>query len=230
MSGARTLVRLARLPDAADDDQADWLTVAERERLATLRAPLRRRQFLAGHRLARELAIEHAGGTLVEWRLSADAAGAPRIDGPCNETCHVSLAHAGEWIAAAVSTQPVGLDVECPSRSRDLLAVARFTFGDDVARDLAALADAARAEAFYTLWTLAEAEGKHAGHGLRPGSLRGRAFRECADAEAIGISWQRDNLTVATWGGAGRHVEVRGWEAPAPRYWRSEPVADQAHA
>ena len=39
----------------------DWLTAAERQRLEAITAPLRRRQFLAGHWLVRDAALRSQG-------------------------------------------------------------------------------------------------------------------------------------------------------------------------
>ena len=54
-------VRLARLEAVADQAEADagrWLTAEEASRLQAMSAPVRRRSFLAGHWLAREVAAD----------------------------------------------------------------------------------------------------------------------------------------------------------------------------
>ena len=51
-------LRLARLDAFDADGGSDWLGEGERGRLQAMASPERRRSFLAGHWLARELAAE----------------------------------------------------------------------------------------------------------------------------------------------------------------------------
>ena len=79
----------------------DWLTQIERERVASMRSVPRRRQFLAGHWLARRLAAQHSGGSPRDWhwqdgdrRRSVTCAG--------GLTWCASIAHSGDWLRQAV--------------------------------------------------------------------------------------------------------------------------------
>jgi 4'-phosphopantetheinyl transferase len=234
-AGAAPLVRIrvervADVADVADPAAPDWLNDLERARLARMGSALRRAQFLAGHRLARVMAAERSGHAAGDWNLLADADGAPllRLRSGAAATLHVSLAHSGEWVACAVADTPVGLDVEAETRARDLDALAAYTFAPEHVARLRALDGVGKAEAFYRFWTLAEAHGKHAGHGLRPHDVRRLAWRECAPADAGGRTWQANEMTLGAWCAPAARVELSGWTAPAPRYWRVEPASGAA--
>jgi phosphopantetheinyl transferase len=221
-------VRVIRATDTADRVAPAWFNAHERQRLEAMGSAQRRAQFLAGHRLAREMAAGPEA-SLHAFDLVADAAGAPRlvrVDG--GPGFHVSLAHSGDWVACALADAPVGIDVETEARARDLDAVATYTFAPEHAALVRRLDGADKAAAFYRYWTLAEAQGKHAGHGLRPHEVRGLAWRECAPAAAAGITWQDGEVSLAVWCTPGARIDVSGWSAPAPRYWCVEPASGSA--
>lgn len=213
---------LARLDGDAPDD-ADFLDDAERTRLQSMRSPQRRRQFVAGRGLARQLAAACAGAVPGDWRVDVDARGAPRL---CRRDegaqLHVSIAHSGDRVACAVAATPLGIDLETAARPRDLLAVAGFVFPAGLRDDLTALDDAMRAREFYRWWALAEAHGKRDGDGLRWQDSRTRRFREVECAAADYRTWQGDGMTLAIALPGRVAVVVDGWDAPAPRYWTAE--------
>lgn len=107
------------LPTRSDD----WLHASERERLAALKAPSRRRQYLAGHWLGRELLARTRGGDASEWALEERRNRPPAVRAPSLHVAatqppiQLGLAHSGDWIAAAVSRQPFGIDLEQRGRT-----------------------------------------------------------------------------------------------------------------
>jgi 4'-phosphopantetheinyl transferase len=219
---ATTRVRLLRLEADAADAPPAWLNDGERERLERMTAPLRRRQFIAGHRLARELAAATTGSGFATWDLVADEYGAPRLlAGGVASPWHVSLAHGGEWIACALATVPIGIDLESAPRPRDVAALARHALAPRNADEVVALADEARTAAFYRYWALAEAQGKHGGRGFHAHVARANTFVEVEAATASGGTWQADTMTLAVWlpGGDPRGIVIEGWDAPTPRFW-----------
>jgi hypothetical protein len=129
----------------------------------------RRRQFLAGHWLARIAAVETLGIDVDGCTLVQADDGSPRlqVDGRQSDW-HVSLTHSGEWVACALAPAPVGVDLEMPRPRRDLLGLAAFAFSPDECRRLEALVDADRSDEFHRLWSLKEARGKRLGEGLLP--------------------------------------------------------------
>lgn len=219
---------LGTLDDArvADGEGHDWLTPAEQSRLAGLSAPLRRRQFLAGHWRLRALAAEFAGGQAGDWRLAAAPGGQPWLEGPGGARLCASISHSGEWLAVAVADRAIGVDVEVPRRERDYDALARHVFAPaEVARH-EALAGAERLAAFNTTWALKEAFGKRAGQGLQPHAARGTSSEPAPAAEAEAFTWPLPGdgaLAVAAWPGMvpGLHAAAT---VGAARGWRYRPA------
>ena len=103
---ARIAEVLPRLPA----ETSAWLSPSELERLAGLRVPARRDQYLAGHWLAREQLSELAGGVATGWQLQERRSLPPAAIG--HEALHLSLSHSGDWIAAAVADAAIGIDLE----------------------------------------------------------------------------------------------------------------------
>lgn len=209
----------AGLPAA---EASGWLAPAEQVRLAGLTAPLRRRQFLAGHWRVRVLAAAFAGGVAPDWRLDAEDGGRPWLEGPDGQRLHASISHSGERLAVAVALRPIGVDIEVPRRERDLLALARHVFAPCEVEGLLALGEADRLGGFNTTWSLKEALGKRGGEGLQPAAARGIRTQAAPDDEAEAFSWTLPAdgaLALAAWPGV--HIE---WLASAPagesRGWR----------
>lgn len=201
-----------------DDDggppagEGDWLAPEERARLDGLSAPLRRRQFLAGHWRVRVLAAAFAGGGPRDWRFGAEAGGRPWLDGPGGRRLHVSISHSGENLAVAVAWRAIGLDIEIPRRERDYGGLARHVFSPTEVQHIEALPPARRRQAFNTTWALKEAFGKRSGEGLQPAASRRVTSEAAAPGDAEAFSWALAGdgaLALAAWPGA--DIE---WAAP----------------
>lgn len=205
----------------------DWLVAAERERLEKITAPLRRRQFLAGHWLVRDLAARCRGGAAADWQLETDGRGQPALRNRNTRLC-ASISHSGGFVAVAVATQPVGLDLEYPGRPRDLAALAGFTFSPEECRALEDTPDEQRLRQFLSTWSLREAFGKRSGEGLQPSRARRMLAREADPASAEAWLWDLPGqgvLALAAWPGA--RVSVQAAQAlPAPGTWCYENLPD----
>jgi 4'-phosphopantetheinyl transferase len=94
-----------------------WLSETESARAATLRHVERHDQYLAGHWLARRLLARAFGGVPVQWQLRERKGLPPEVQG--HEALRVSISHAGEWVAVAVASVPVGIDLELRARVLD---------------------------------------------------------------------------------------------------------------
>lgn len=142
-----------------------WLTDEEAARLAAMGSAHRQAQFLAGHWLVRVLAARHLGGEPTHWRWSRPD-GEPASLHREGERVFASLSHSGEWLAAAVGDETIGLDVEAAPKPRDFLALAGQVFSPE---ECAWLRDAPDelGPAFHRFWTIKEATGKRDGRGLR---------------------------------------------------------------
>lgn len=106
-----TQVVVRRVADvlAAAPAACDWLSPSEQARLLQLNLAARRDQYLAGHWLLRQVLAAHLGTetravTLIERENLPPAV----VDSPLR----VSLSHGGDWIAAAWSAAPIGIDLE----------------------------------------------------------------------------------------------------------------------
>lgn len=224
MNAAEGRLRILSL-DAVSVPAGDaWLSPGERARLARMGSPVRRRQFLAGHWLARDLAAAALGGAPADWTWRSDDDARPRLARAGGGATWASISHCGGWIGAAVAPDAFGLDLEVPRRDRDLDALARFVLAPAERDALAALPAAGRATAFYRYWTLKEAEGKRAGQGVLPARARGLAARPAGDDEAEAWTWSLPgggHASLAAWPGA--RFELDG-PLDGRRGWRFEPA------
>ncbi len=203
----------------------DWLSDTERARLATLSAPGRRAQFLAGRLGARQLlAASHGGDALVDWCLDATHDAPPRLQrGPC--ALHVAISHSGDRVACAVAAEPVGLDLEVPRRQRDIAALCAGVCTTAEQARLLALPMARRAGHFYRIWTLKEAWLKRRGEGASPARLAALHTQAQAPHEAAeGRVWQQGGLTLALLAPTSMPLEWHGSTEPvsdaSPERWR----------
>ena len=218
-------IRLAHLDAVADEAAAGadrWLTADEAMRLRAMSAPARRRGFLAGHWLARKLAADWLQADIARVALHRHPDGRPRLlvdDAPSQLS--LSLSHSGDWLACAIASVPVGIDVELPRRRRDLHALARFAFAPEEADRLSELPEEDRAAAFHELWTLKEARGKRTGEGLLPAQSRRVSTLPSDAGAAEATSWAFHDGALALAIDAGAAIDVEGGESLGnPRYWR----------
>jgi phosphopantetheinyl transferase len=180
---------------------ADRRTIEDQRRSVVARAALT------------QLVALRTGVDPARVRMTSDERGRPLLSG---SALHVSIAHSGDFVACAVSTRPVGVDIERSDRSEadDALANRVCTLAERHA--LERLPPSSRTGALIRLWTRKEAVVKALGVG---GAL---AFEQLdvshnapriAGARARGL-WVRDlrgapdgySLALAT---AGRWQRVR---------------------
>ncbi len=144
------------------------LSPAERERVARYRFDADRRRFVVAHGLLRALLGGYLGCAPQEVSIGAGAHGKPYIDGWATESgVHFNTSHSGDWFAAAVALQPVGVDVEVipPRHASGQLAEIVLATGERA--DFARLPESERGPAVYSIWTRKEAVLKARGVGLR---------------------------------------------------------------
>lgn len=123
-------------------------------------------QRMRAHVLARYLGVTPGAVTVLRDRY-----GKPSL-GP-NAPIHCSFSHSGDQHWVAVSSHPVGVDVQQHRiNPPPFLALARRFFAPNEAAALAALEGDALATAFYRLWTRKEAMVKALGRGLAFGLTR----------------------------------------------------------
>ena len=220
--GRMRLVQLDIIAAEAEAAGQWWLTDDEASRLQAMSVPARRRSFLAGHWLARRIAADWLQVEMTRIALQRHDDGRPclLVDG-APSPLSLSLSHSGGWLAVALATMPVGIDVEVPRRQRDLDALARFAFSPEEAERLQRMPEAQRAAAFHTLWTLKEARGKRSGEGLLPARAR-RVTALPSDASAAeAMSWSFQDGALALAIDAGTEIGIEGGEMLGrPLFWR----------
>ena len=225
-------IQLASIASLAADvppDVDSWMTDSERQRLVLITSSQRARQFSSGHWLLRQLAAKAFGGDARDWSMLSCSDHAPVLQLSSivqGGHLHGSLSHCGDLVAAALAMFPVGIDVERPSKPRNLLAIADTTFSARECAELRRLRESEQAAAFYLYWTMKEAAGKREGHGLRPELARHQQPRECAANDAELISWQVGDCSLALAGKPGMSIQVVGLpDSESSRYWRIESTA-----
>jgi 4'-phosphopantetheinyl transferase len=177
----------------------DWLSQEEQARLSAMSAPHRRTQFIAGRQLARQCLAARGGDRWQAYVLSAPDDGAPQLLArpPASEPLYFSLSHSGDWLACAVSSQPVGVDVECSDRVRDFPALSEWMHEPQALQDMPASPGEQQAW-FYAQWTLKEAWLKQvtSASSSRP-SMRSARFTACGNSPGTAMVGQGTAFTVA---------------------------------
>lgn len=102
-----------------------------------------------------------------ELAFDQDRYGKPYLTG--HPKLQFNLSHSGRWCVCAVSTVPVGVDVE-QVRPMDLAWTDKFLSAKE-REDLRAKEDSDRLWRFYELWTRKESYAKALGRGLTPDLL-----------------------------------------------------------
>lgn len=218
IDNAVVLVRVATLDDAPAGEGC--LDAGERERLAGLRDPLRRRQYLAGHAIARELATTLAGGKAADWCWRVCDDGRRELRRGPLRLC-VSPSHSGRHVAVAVAVRPVGLDLEARGESRDWPILAGRLFSPPLAAWVLSSPEGVPAR-FRRAWALVEARAKRSGEGIQRSRVRRWTFGPAAADAADAWTWPLDDaghcLALAAWPGA----RVVGLPRDACDAWRGD--------
>lgn len=221
-AGRLRLVRLDAMADGLESEAERWLTEGEASRLQAMSLPARRRSFLAGHWLARRLAADWLQADVARIALHRHADGRPQLlvdDAP--SPLSLSLSHSGDWLACAIASVPIGIDVELPRRTRNLQALARFAFAPEEVERLLSVSEQERPAVFHMLWTLKEARGKRTGEGLLPEQSRRINTLPSAAGEADAISWRLRDGALALAVDPGTEIGVEGGELLGPpQFWR----------
>lgn len=168
--------------------------------MAGLQRRERAQVFVAGRWLARRLLAERLGGAPESLQLPVDPSGrSPALQG-----FWFSISHSGDWVAAAVGPERLGLDIELPRPGRDWAGMAA----------LIGLAGCTDADDFHRHWVLGEAW------------LKAQA-REFTLPELAGLRWmpdaQGEGLTLRHEQGLHLGLVAPAALAPAlPPGWRAE--------
>ncbi len=130
----------------------------------------RRLQFLAGRLLVRQMLCDQFGGGLSDWQMDAPEFGKPRLLQWPNIEC--SISHSGDSIACAISTKPVGIDLEVIRARQDLPSLFENISHPSELPAFRTLSAHRQMHRFLRDWTLKEAWLKCEGLGLDLGLMR----------------------------------------------------------
>lgn len=227
----QTLVQVVHKHDPLlelDENKLRWLTDGELTRYRAITSARRKGQFLAGHFLARKMASRLHGNAVEDWIYSVDENNQRRLkclhDGI--PELYVSLSHAGDWIAAAISNSAVGIDIETYGKQRDFIAIASHVFSKSETDILKSLAPEQLGQQFYLYWTMKECVAKQYGAGLKFEVSRAHSFIPSADPYAASINtWQCPEYVIAMAGNPNGIIEILGLgDSVAQLYWQNAPA------
>lgn len=161
MATASTLLWLA---DAGGVDQASlaamsaMLGLDEQARCARFVRLERRRQFILGRVLARQMVGRLAGVKPDQVKLTERPGQGPGIAAPLTPPLYFSISHSGAWVACAASLDGlVGLDIERVDAARDVLALAQQAFTPAQVALVQGAPPEQQLATFYRLWCEMEA-------------------------------------------------------------------------
>lgn len=188
----------------------DWLSGTERERLARISAPNRRRQFVAGRWWARRLLAACFDGQLDDWSVSGAEDGPPQVtNGPVDPLPVVALSHSGDRVACAVAANPpLGLDIELPRQRERLEELAEFALHPSELLAWQSTDSLRQATEFHALWTVKEAWIKSQGRSLAPARLaRMRSHFASVGDDVVARTFEVGDALVTVVCPAGYHID-----------------------
>ncbi len=163
-------IHLWRVDDLAPKDgQNNILSVSERDRYESIRAPRIKQQYWQARWAVRHALSCYAPQvTAQQWQFSRNDYGRPSVLGPqLAFPLDFNISHTrGALVMAFTARGAVGVDVEYIQRECRALAVAQRYFSASELADLRALPESLQRARFFDLWTLKEAYIKACGMGL----------------------------------------------------------------
>lgn len=184
------------------DAQAERLSPARRAKAQRMRHAAGAWRIAAGSALVQAL-LAQAGIEPAATTLGYEANGKPVLEPACG--LHISLSHAGNTVAAMLSSKPCGVDVE-RKRAIDVRAGRHIMSAEEMAH-VQALNGDAQLNRFFELWALKESLAKWQGTGIS-GSLRNGTFHLVDGAWRLEhpeaaylyplVSWLDDHYVLAS--------------------------------
>ena len=154
------IMNISGLPDPAEHREImDGLWEERKQKILRYQRAENRRQSLGAGRLLQH-ALQRRGLEAAELRYGPN--GKPEAAG-----MHFNLSHSDEWVACAVSDQPVGCDLEKIGPVHE--GIAKRFFTENEVRYLECFDGQAKLDEFFRLWTMKESYMKMTGEGLSLG-------------------------------------------------------------
>ncbi len=140
-----------------------WLDSRERERYARLVSDELKQRYLVAHAGLRRLLASYCNCDPSEVQYKTSPTGKPSL---VNDALQFNLSHTGAFVAVAVSTDEVGIDIEQLRSVSDVDALAARHFTTSEREGLAGSPRASATHDFFRIWTRKEAVLKCLGIGL----------------------------------------------------------------
>lgn len=190
-----------------------WLTEDEQVRLHAMQQPARRQEFMACRYALRHLLSMTEGHAVEYWQLDAPKGRAPRLNA-CHHGVdggsfvHLSLTHSGSYLACAVASQPVGIDLEVKDvrvMKRNVMDWAAMACTDEEVRKLQAIGcETSRYRRLLHWWSLKESYFKCMGTGVDFSTIRHIGCHPVGEGEERSLACAR-----SWWGSTAAGCDVR---------------------
>lgn len=145
------------------DRLVDSLPQSSQQRILDTKGQIKARQRLISEILIRSLAAESTSAKARDIQIERDKFGKPFIVGL--KDFHYNYSHSRDWLACAISDQPVGIDIEM---LREIsIGLAKRYFTDKEYSYITSAPAESQLQRFYQLWGMKEAYVKMLGQGLR---------------------------------------------------------------
>jgi len=139
----------------AENAVPSLLSASEQERLSSIGSQFRRREYLLSRATIRHALSDCFQRQPQDWVI-VDKPGATPIISNLPAGFHVGLGHSKGLICFAISTCPVGIDLEAAYREKNYTALAE-AFMNEAERACLADIESGRADYFYRVWSAKEA-------------------------------------------------------------------------
>ncbi len=135
-----------------------WLDQTERARYQRFNQSEHRHAFLISHALTRKMLANELSCAPAEIRFGVTGRDKPILTAPTpTKPLHFNLTHTRGLAAVALSTEPIGLDIECLARNAPGPELAQRYFTVAEQADIQNQPPAEQKQRFLTYWTLKEA-------------------------------------------------------------------------
>lgn len=131
------------------------LSASEHKRLSSIRSQSRRREYLLSRATIRHALSDCFQHQPHEWMI-LDRLGATPVISNLPAGFHVGLSHSKGFICFAISTCPLGIDLEAAYREKNYTALAQAFMNEAEQACLAAI-ESGQADYFYRVWSAKEA-------------------------------------------------------------------------
>jgi len=147
--------QLEARPAECEETIRSLLSDSELQRLKSTRNINKQREFLLSRALMRQALSHHFQLPQSHWRFTEKPNSLPDIE-PLPPGCYLSLSHSKGLICFAISSTPVGIDIEYAGKNRDFCELAQTVMTRE---EIVRLDKSGEQEAdmFYRIWSAKEA-------------------------------------------------------------------------